>query len=684
MKKLFSILIVLLMGCIMCAKNEAKIEGEPGGRLVIGTTDFVSEISPLKPNVFASNELLDLLFLRLHRVDPATGKMVPELAVSWEFSEDLSSITYYLRKDVKWWDGKPVTADDIIFTYKKMKDPKTAYPNIASLRFIKKVEKVNDYAVRFTFSKVYADLLTDSNIMPVARSAYKKLGADFGQMPVGNGPYKLKEFVPGSGALLVVNKEFYRGRPPLDEIYIRFYSNSDDMISDFSNGTLDLVLNIDPGAAKELEKNKNIRIDSRPGNSYTFIGWNLRNGHLRDKEVRKALSLAINEKMILNEVFKGMGKLSLGPLPPSSWAYNSNIKPLGYDLKKAQAILAKKGFEDRNRNKILDKDRKDFILNLITNVESPERVKMLRLVADDLKKLGIKVKARALDTRSFIKALIKGDFDGYIMAWSVDNKIDPTVSWSSDPKKGRYNFIGYKNPKVDTLINLASSMLDRKKAKKLWGEFQRIVYQDIPYTFLVAPDRISATYKRVRGIKGGISLSRVYTYWIPKNERRVAVAVNIPAKKEKKPTEEVIVSKTETVKETPEEKAKSLKKPPVTVTPEKLLAAAAKKETTAVAKEVAPIPPPKPSVITRAKPIKKVQPRYPEAAKSIAAQGRVVVRVLVGKDGKVKKAEVIKSFGNPACEEAAIAAAKKWVFKPATKDGVPFEQRIYIPFDFKP
>ncbi|OPX17913.1 hypothetical protein BXT86_04010, partial [candidate division WOR-3 bacterium 4484_100] len=243
MKKIIAISVVLLLFTTVCAKKEAKISGEPGGRLVIGTTDLITELSPLKPNVFGSNELLDLLFLRLHRIDPVTGKMVPELAASWEFSEDLSSVTYYLRKDIKWWNGKPVTADDIVFTYKKMKDPKTGYPNIASLRFIKNVEKINDYAVRFTFKKVYADLLTDSNIMPVPKEDYKRMGSNFGQKPVGNGPYKIKEFIPGSGVVLITNEEFYRGRPPLDEIYVRFYTNSDDMIADFTNGTLDLVLN---------------------------------------------------------------------------------------------------------------------------------------------------------------------------------------------------------------------------------------------------------------------------------------------------------------------------------------------------------------------------------------------------------------------------------------------------------
>ena len=135
-------------------------------------------------------------------------------------------------------------------------------------------------------------------------------------------------------------------------------------------------------------------------------------------------------------------------------------------------------------------------------------------------------------------------------------------------------------------------------------------------------------------------------------------------------------------------------KPPEIVKPEELLEAVAKKETTAVAvappdtgtatPPVAPLPPPKPSVITQPKPVKQVMPTYPEAARAVGASGKVVVRVSVGVDGKVTSATILSSFGNPACEAAALSAAKKWTFTPATKDGVPFEQKISIPFTFTP
>ncbi len=681
MKRFLPLWLVGLFIIVGCAKKVEPIKGERGGKLVIGTTDLPGIISPLQPSVFGSNEILDLLFMKLHSIDPKTGKMTPELASSWEFSEDLTAITYYLRSDVRWWDGEPVTAEDLLYTYEKMQDPKTNYPMVSRLRFIKKAEVVNKYAIKFTFSRVYADLLTDSDIMPVPKHIYEKSPDDFGRKRiVGNGPYRVKEWTPGSGLVLTANEDYYRGRPPLDEIHIKNYSDFSAMLNDFAQGNLDLVLNLTPADARRLSENRDVNITTNPGNTYTYIAWNLNNEFLKEKEIRRALSMAIDKAKILNQVFSGMGKISPGPLPPSSWAFNEALSPIEYNIAKAREIMTKKGFEDRNRNNILDKNGKDLTLTIITNIESPVRVQILKNITADLLQLGVKVNAKTLPANEFITALINKQFDGFIMGWSVGDKIDPTLYWHSEPTKGKYNFAGYKNGIVDSLIEVGVTMLNRKKAKEIWNEFQRIIYEDQPYTFLVAPDLIAACYKRVKGTEDGIKLANAHTYWIPESERRVVVATITPPPPPPSPTTE---------KPKLEEKKPEAPKPRA-VEPEKLLeAAAAKKETTVVAPtpppEVAPpTTPPKPAVITKPVPIKQVTPKYPESAKAIGASGRVVVRVVVGIDGKVKAATIISSFGNPACEEAALSAARQWEFKPATRDGEPFEQNISIPFDFKP
>lgn len=679
MRKFCVMLMTLSITLLVCTKKEDVRVGEQGGTLRIGTTDFPATLSPLAPSIFGSNEFLDLLFLHLHRIDPETGKMTPELASSWEFSEDLTEITYYLRNDVIWWDSTPVTAEDVYYTYEKMIDPSTHYPNSARLRFITDVEIIDTYVIKFEFDRVYADLLTDSDIMAVPKHIHEQSADVFGQSPVGNGSFKIKEWIPDTRLVLAANDAYYKGRPLLDEIHVQYYRSPRAMVDDYTDGYLDVILNLTPSLARGLDKSEQFAIVSRPGHTYTYIGWNLNHPYLKDRDIRKALSMTVDKGRILDEVFEGVGSISLGPLPQSSWGYNEHITPIGYDTSEAKRILLQKGFEDRNRNGILDKDGQDFTLDIITNSETAERVAILDLIARDLQALGIRVRTRTLNIEPFIEAIATKNFDGFIMGWSVDEKIEPTAYWHSDPSKGIFNFISYENKVIDSLMEEGVAMLNRKKAKKIWGEFQRIIYDDIPYTFLIVANDISSYRKRIKGIDQGIVFAHAYTYWIPEDERRTpVVSLTRPAIKE------TLASTPEFVEELEDT---------VTVKPEELLEAAVRQDSTVMAalsdttqKETLAVVsvPPKPSIITRAVPIKRVTPKYPESARTIGATGRVVIRVLISIEGEVKEAHVLSSFGNPACEVAALDAAKQWEFRPATNDGVPFEQMVSIPFDFGP
>ena len=551
------------------------------------------------------------------------------------------------------------------------------------LRFIDSVEVLNDFAIKFMFDKVYADILTDSDIMPVPKHVHEQLGSDFGTSPVGNGPYRLNEWVPGSGIVLVANEDFYSGRPALDEIHVRLYRNINEMVEDFREGDLEMIFNITPGAADAIRSNDNVEIYSEAGNSYLYIGWNLDHPFLNDVLVRKALTMAIDRERILRDIYNSRGEISLGPLPPSSWAYNSEVLPVTYDVDGARSLLQEQGFSDYNRNGVIDKERREFTLRIITNVENPDRLAILRSIAEDLQKIGIRVVTQTLTANDFIDVLIGGQFDGFVMGWRVGEKIDPTLYWHS---RGRYNLVSYSNALVDSLIDTGITMLDRNRARAIWSEFQRIVYEEQPYSFLVVPDKIAAAYKRVRGIDHEVRLASTSEYWIPEAERRVSVASAIPPANPLP----VLPAGGTSLSATLETTGTALEEPPAVIAPENLIEAAAQRDTTVVDTGAAslvaelPPPPPKPSVITRAEAVRRVQPKYPAAAREFAAAGKIVVRVLVGTDGSVKDATIINSFGNPACEQAALDAARQWEFNPATKDGTPFEQRVSIPFTFTP
>lgn len=520
MKKLGFLIIIL--GLVACGPKEEKLTGEPGGSVVAGSLEEPGSLSPLTPSLTGSNEVLDLLFLHLVRVDAQTGKIIPQLATSWEYSEDLRMVTYYLRKDVKWWDGEPFTAEDVVFTYEKMKDPKTGYPNVATLAMVEKAEVIDPYTVRVSFKKVYGDQLLDSDIQPVPKHVFDK-NPDldkFGENPVGCGPFKVKRWTHGVSLELIANPEFYRGKPPLDQMTVLFYVDLDAMAKDFEAGRLDMIIDVTPAVAQRWEKNQNIEISSRPGRSYLYIGWNLNNPLLKDLEFRKTLTMGIDLNALLKDLFVNKGAVSVGPLTPGTWAYNRDLKPIVYNPIAARENLFKMGFTDLNKDNIMEKGGQPVVMNLITNKENSLRVALANRIAADLLKIGIKVNVQVLDLNAFINSILAGKFDGYVMGSRVGQKIDPTIYWYSDPKRGRYNLVAYKNKTVDSLIDEGLVALSRTRAKTIWNRFQQIIYENQPFTFLVVPDEISANYKRIRGVQNeGIAIAQSYAYWIPEAER---------------------------------------------------------------------------------------------------------------------------------------------------------------------
>ncbi|HID32623.1 MAG TPA: TonB family protein, partial [bacterium (Candidatus Stahlbacteria)] len=383
---------------------------------------------------------------------------------------------------------------------------------------------------------------------------------------------------------------------------------------------------------------------------------------------------------LLKDIYLDEGELSTGPLPPSSWGFNKDLKPIPYNPTKATEILAKAGWKDLDYDRILERGRvrNEFQLTIIANRENPDRVQILNQVAEDLKRIGIRVNKEVVDIGTFIRRVIARDFDGMIMGWTVGDKIDPTIYWHSDPERGRYNFVGYKNNRIDSLIEAGLLSINIKKAIKIWNQFQQIIYDDQPYTFLVVPNEISAYHSRIQGVDAeiGADVPLAYTYWFEKKDQRIV-------KLEEEKVEERPGKPVEAVKKpTP-----TPPKPPETVTPEKILEEAAKRETAATkpAKvETVASEPFKPSKITRPKIINFVPAKYPPSLIDLGIEGTVVVKVLVGTDGRVKETIIQTSFGDVLCEREALAAARKATFKPATKDGVPYEAWVSLPFKFRP
>lgn len=688
MNRLILTLFLALLLLISCQKGDKEIfTGERGGDIIIGTINEPTTLNPIYPPLGKSIGVENLLFLSLHGRN-SEGKIVPQLAYSWEYSEDFKSITYYLRKDVQWSDGKPVTAEDVKFTLDLIKNPDVGSPLAASVRFIDSAKVINPHKICFYFTRVYADELIDSGITPLPMHILKFVkdmrNAAFNTSPVGNGPYTLEKWERGKSMELVANDKYYKGRPPLDNVVFWFAPGEEELAVELLEGNVDIVTDVTPSLYERIKEKEDINLIIKPGHTYTYIGWNLEKPLFKEKKMRLALTYAINRENLVENVLLNLADVAKGPIPPTSWAYDDELTTISYSPEEAAKLLDDMGWELHERTNIRRKDRIPLRFILITNKENPIRVAIANFIVSELTKIGVTVVTEFLDTQTFINRLVSRDFDAFILGWSIKERIDPTIVWNSDPEKGKFNLVSYRNSEVDEMIEKGLLTLDRRETKKIWAAFQKIIAEDIPNTFLFYPQEISAANRRVNGINKNDTrfiLADLEHYWIPTSLRKTIDLAFLEAESEEEIEPETpVVNPEDLLEKRATEEVAGEGTPGLGEKDEgELTAEPTPEETTEVVKEPEPeIPPTLPELK------KFVIPEYPEAAKLVSAEGSVFVQVLIGVDGKVKRAVIVKSFGNPACDAAALTAAKATEWIPGTKDGKPAEMIMTYPIRFPP
>ena len=231
-----------------------------------------------------------------------------------------------------------------------------------------------------------------------------------------------------------------------------------------------------------------------------MVGWNNRLPMFADRRVRKALSLGINRKSLVDTVFRGHATLSAGPVLSSTWAYNRTLPQLSYDPVQAAQLLAQAGWRDSNGDGILDRDGKPFAFDLLYPASNTLRRQMALLIQADLARLGLKVRPIQMEFTSLIARTEAGDFDATIWVWVDATKVDLTSTWSTpSPSQGTNNFIGYSNPDVDRLIAAAREEPDYTRAKVLLDRIQELIVADQPATFLYESKLLVATSRKLRG-----------------------------------------------------------------------------------------------------------------------------------------------------------------------------------------
>jgi peptide/nickel transport system substrate-binding protein len=261
--------------------------------------------------------------------------------------------------------------------------------------------------------------------------------------------------------------------------------------------------------------------------SYTYLGYNLRDQRFADRRVRQALTHAINKREIVQGVLMGLGREASSPYKPGTWFYNSEVPQFPYDPEKARALLAEAGWQP-GPGGILQKDGQPFEFTILTNQGNEIRARSAEIIQRRLRDVGISVKIRIVEWAAFIQEFInKGRFEAVLLGWTTGQDPDLHDIWhSSKTREGELNFIHYKNPEVDRLLEEGRHTFDKEKRKQAYFRLQEILAEDQPYTFLFVPEALPAIHKRFRGIKpapAGIDYN-FPKWYVPQGEQKYVIS----------------------------------------------------------------------------------------------------------------------------------------------------------------
>jgi len=485
-------------------------EPVPGDWLIIHMGAEPGTLNPITATDVYASRVNDYIYETLVKRDERTLKLVPQLATHWDISEDHLRYRFYLRKGVKWHDGHPFTAHDVVFSFERIRDPKVDAAHLRNYyQDIINVKALDDYTVEFFYRRPYFLALEFCGGIPIVPAHLFKPGDDFnahpiGRHPIGTGPYRFAKWETGKEIVLVRNDDYWGNKPYLKKIVFKFITDSTVALQVLKQGGLDLM-GLRPIQWVYQTRGKRFRAHFRKLSyylpQYSYIGWNMRKPWFRDRRVRQAMTMLIDRKTILEKLLFGLGTIVTGPFYVNSPDYDRSVRPYPYDPNRAVQLLEEAGWVDHDGDGIRDKDGMPFRFEFLISAGSRFAEQLATILQESLRDVGIEMRIRKLEWATFIQKIQSRDFDACTLGWSLGWESDPYQVWHSSQADKGSNFVGFVNNEADRIIEEARREFDAEKRHALYHRFHEIVHYEQPYTFLFTMKALVAVDRRFRNVR---------------------------------------------------------------------------------------------------------------------------------------------------------------------------------------
>ncbi|HRK31864.1 MAG TPA: peptide-binding protein [Tepidisphaeraceae bacterium] len=496
---------------------------------------------------YVENIVMDSLAGR----DPFSLDYVPKLASRWDLSDDGLTMTFHLRPEAVFSDGKPVTSDDIVFTFDWIRNPEIdAARERSYLTMLKEVKALDPHTVQFTFTEPYYLNFGTVAASPIlAKHFYSRFTPSQYNERVGllfgSGPYKLEDpesWAPGKLVELVRNDRYWAVPPTFNRIIFREIQEESAQMVMFGNKETDNIL-CTPEVYEKLKADKRVMSFSNameygsPYRGYGYIGWNQKRKkdgadiatQFADKRVRQAITMLIDRERMVKDIYLGYASVASGPFAPKGPQSDQSVQPWPYDPVAAKKLLAEAGFKDTNNDGVIDgPDGKPLRFTLLYPSGADIYEKLVRFIKDNLAVGGVVMDLDRQDWPVLVEKLNKSDFDAAILGWSSVPESDPyQIFHSSQISDSGDNRTSYSNPELDATIDEARRTMDTPARMALWNKVHRILHEDQPYTFLVNRPYLRIMNNRIKNVKtSGVGLNYEYLnggtipWFVPTNEQR--------------------------------------------------------------------------------------------------------------------------------------------------------------------
>lgn len=508
--------VVLVAACSAGQQNErGPAQSNNSGGIIVASTAEAVSFHPYKTTDTASGSYQGLVYSGslLERNPEQIDQVRASMAESWTVGEDKLTYTFRLRPDLVWSDGQPLTADDFKWTFDQASKPENGWPYITNIEEIESYEALDARTIQVRLKEELAvGLEMADGITPLPRHVWQNLdwndpekNPQIMNPTVGSGPFLLKEWAKDDHATFAPNDRYYKGKPKLASYTVRIAGDPRIAFQWLRTGEVDQS-GFSPDDYAEAKRLDNVTVYEwwpATGN-WSYVGFNLRQPMLQDKQVRQALAYAIDRQTIIDRVMYGLAEPTYSAYGPNCWCYNPDVPTRDYDPAKAREMLDQAGWRP-GADGVRVKDGQRLQLRLLYGPQSSKvRTALASIVQDSFKQVGVEVEITGLEWVAYLRELKTPPFNNWdlnVGGWQAT--IDPHWMyqiWSEDNIPD-LNAGAYRNPEVERLFQQGSREFDQASRKRTYGQIQSILTDDQPYIYLYVDKSFTGVNKRIVGIK---------------------------------------------------------------------------------------------------------------------------------------------------------------------------------------